>query len=110
MKIQELMHGDLFMYGGNVCRFMVSPNTAYLQRLSDGTQYLPCACIEAEPIPLTKDILAKAGYFCQRNYGDSWYISFSGSKRHIGTVEVKYLHELQQFRRLCGKEEISIKL
>lgn len=65
---------------------------------------------EFEPILLTKDILAKAGYFCQRNDGDSWYISFSGSKRHIGTVKVKYLHELQQFRRLCGKEEISIEL
>ena len=104
------MHGDLVMYGGNVCRFVVSPKTAYLQRTSDGSQYLPCACIDAEPIRLTKDILAKAGYFGQRHETIGWYIHFSGSKRHLGIVRVDYLHELQQFRRLCGNEEISIKL
>lgn len=116
MKASDLMIGD-WVYDTHSYNYNKEKEPVKLDR--NEFAELICGCTGNndldlgdmyEPIPLTKDILAKAGYFCQQNDGDSWYISFSGSKRHIGTVKVKYLHELQQFRRLCGKEEISIEL
>ncbi len=62
MKASELMHGDLFKYGGHLCKFDIRSMNAVIMRVSDKSEYPPCAVLNAEPIPLTEEILKKNGW------------------------------------------------
>lgn len=120
MTINELMHNDLLMYGGNLCRFVIRSIDAVVERISDKTTYLPCAIREAEPIPLTEEILKANGFVIERSR-ECYFIYYSKNDEivvaleydveqkdywvHLGgysNVIFKYVHELQHILRLCG--------
>lgn len=124
MQAEELMHNDLFMYGGNLCRFVIRSTDAIVQRLCDKTTYLPCAVREAEPIPLTEEIF-KANGFEKNPYYEEWVKPLNNqyklrvSNKHISVVRggtypfnfvgnpTKYVHELQHALRLCRLNELA---
>lgn len=135
MKLNELMHNDLFVYGGNLCRFVIRPMDAVVERISDKTTYLPCAVREAEPIPLTKEILKVNGFnigaedqilkgwYDNELKGQDFYCNARGELGYsIATTmiesadggmypcefaDVKYVHELQHALRLCDLNELA---
>lgn len=125
MEARELMHGDLVLYGGHVCRFVIDANTAYLQRLSDGTQYLPCACQEAEAIKLSEEILKANGWRITKGNPsqgtmtrgflvDVGFVYFFDDRIEfeIGShIRVRgifdCINELQHAYRLCGLNDLA---
>lgn len=54
------MDGDLVMYGGHLCRFVVDGRSAYFETDDHLNKYIPG--IDTEPIPLTPEILEKNGF------------------------------------------------
>lgn len=125
MKANEMMYGDLVMYGGHLCRFEISASSAYLLRLSDGSQYLPIACNEAEHIQLTPEILEKNGFkFVGKiEWDDGIYVSrYRYRDKNLeklfeinytpdydgftwNGIEINDVHILQHALRLCGLNE-----
>lgn len=114
------MHGDLVMYGGHVCRFVIDSDSAYLKRLSDGNQYLPCALEEAVSIPITKDILTKNGFFYYS--GDTYKLKGIAYDLNTNLVTIQnskdffanecrrtaqFVEDLQIVLRVFGYEELA---
>lgn len=120
MTINELMHNDLFMCGGGVCRFVIRTMDAIVQRLSDKNEYKPCAVLNAKPIPLTEEILKINGF---EDGGGYMTRVVSGiiveiCLMHNIPMYVKaewsfcfphpqYVHELQHALRLCSLDEFA---
>lgn len=118
MKVCELMDNDLFMYGGHLCRFKIRAMDAVIERLSDGGCYPPCACAEAEPITLTKEILEKNGF----KWTDTWraYCYIGDNRKfvmvthdedegfgiHSTSICFHYVHQLQHALRLYGLDAL----
>lgn len=107
------MNGDLVMYGGQLCRLVISSNGAHVERLSDGNQIPPC--VDVDPIQLTEEILTINGWKWRRKgctqsmrlfdkEGHSILTLTYGKLILIGGREVKvnYVHQLQHALRLCG--------
>lgn len=132
MEANEMMYGDLVMYGGHLCRFIISNDSTYLLRLSDGSQYLPIACNDAEPISLTPEILEKNGFDIVQDgdtltiwkqkddeYGNEVFDitiyasknerSFDTSIRYRGAIRknIYFVHELQHALRLCWMNNLA---
>lgn len=118
MKANELMNGDLVMYGGQLCRFVIDSNGAHVERLSDGGQFPPCA--DVEPIPLTEDILKANGWTKQfvEYYEYMWkspagctYLMQYHTHGEIcledTDIELNSVHILQHALRLCGLAETA---
>lgn len=120
MQAEELMHNDLFMYGGHLCKFVIRSTDAIVQRLSDKAEYPPCAVLNAERIPLTPEILEKNGF------GDGGgYLTRIVSGRLVEICLMhnipmyvkaewsycfphpKYVHELQHILRICGLNDLA---
>lgn len=130
MKANELMIGDRVqgflpdtysqVYGViNECRVAIVGRGAYMEVSNEDIQ----------PIPITTEILEKNGYvkdedirgyvsFCHRiifhyedefkNTGNSWYVHVDNNCfDSIGSIEVTYVHQFQQFLRLCGYSEMA---
>lgn len=105
MDSKSLMIGDWVLIGNNHIR---------ITSLQEGKDY-----VEAQPIPLTAEILEKNG-FVEEAYGwrklnaANWCINiniFNGKERYalcvLGTnaqvtLHGYYVHELQHALRLCG--------
>lgn len=137
MKKEELMHGDLLMYYGHLCRFIIRSDGAIIERSDDKNEYLPCSCEsdKAEPIPLTERILKANGWWNDEDMNDETtrfmfyrykdyvitFVSHSGlsvltieqdNQSDFRTViqlvdEVYNVHELQHALRLCGLHELA---
>lgn len=124
MKKELLMHGDLLMYYGHLCRFVIRSNGATIERLDDKSEYLPCSCEsdKAEPIPITDEILEANGFVREgcvswnREYHvnvQHWspnnkVLNGTGKERNpINIPDIVYVHELQNALRLVGLTELA---
>lgn len=99
MEAKELMIGDWVLIGNNHIR---------VTSLQEGKDY-----VEAQPIPLTAEILEKNGWrynnipFVQgwEQYGLLLYTGGNGYRINCGTniaLIIDSVHELQHALRLCG--------
>lgn len=128
MKLSEMMDNDLFRYGGHLCRFVICAMSAYIERLSDGSTFPPCVCVEAEPIPLTKEILKANGFSGSKI--DKQYVLYDETDCPLFSIVIRkknnmrygfwipvswygkgcyldYIHELQHALRLCSLNELA---
>lgn len=125
MKTNELMNGDLFMYRGCLCKFVIRPTGAIFQRI-DGAEFLPCIVSEIKPIPLTEEILEANGFevtdkdehfkLVKYERQDRWVrykIFYDGIRRcfalsPVGScVRIVNVHELQNALHLCKLHELA---
>ena len=113
LSSKDLMVGDWLMFNGEPCqvRGLHNDDTATF------VEYRSLYClIDAEPIPLTPEILEKNGlandyygsYFKEDEHmlleisssedGISWTINF----HEYGILKLEYVHQLQHALKLCG--------
>lgn len=131
MEAKELMHGDLFKYFGQLCRFVIYGRGAVVVRMSDDSEYLPIACNDAEPIPLTEKILEANGFeigaYSTLKLDDNFWLEYYHHENrlrklwkgidewenHTETLDVcfqcecYYVHQLQHALRLCGLDKLA---
>lgn len=137
MKASEMMDNDLIRYGGHLCRFVISAMSAYVERLSDGATFPPCACVEAESIPLTEEILKLNGFREEEwDEGDLIRCGTNGKRSYVSYFEpqgcrtyfylrgwsdkpkewkvynnenmkIRFVHEFQHALRLCGLNDFA---
>ena len=116
MEAKELMIGDWVLIGNNHIR---------VTSLQEGKDY-----VEAQPIPLTAEILEKNGFEKSNQISDTppYYMDEEGNIYYsfeqngvnhfwgwwqpdnvfeiptnaMGWINIKYVHELQHALRLCG--------
>lgn len=113
------MDNDLLICGGGLCRFVIRPMDAIVQRLSDKNEYKPCAVLNAEPIPLTEEILEINGFVYEETLKEWWHKSYDQifdmnisdfeitSDFYFGRAKITYVHEFQHALRLCGLIELA---
>ena len=113
MKVKDLMIGDYLKWNGEPYRVIqvtgVIGDSFMLENGMDDV---------GEPIPLTPEILEEIGF--EKEYGAAWNIYRHTAKKwfvlckkefgftlHIAESEfrIDYIHELQNFLRLCGVEK-----
>lgn len=120
MKVSELMDNDLFMYGGHLCKFVIRSMDAIVQRISDNSDYPPCAVSNAEPIQLSEEMLKANGWSKQHMEYEEYmwrcpegctYLTQYNTNGRIyleeTDIELNYVHELQHALRLCGLNEMA---
>ncbi len=106
------------MYGGGVCVFVISVDRAYLKRLSDGSEFLPCVVSGAEPILLTEEMLELNGwelslsceFYTHKSCKNLKLSNLLGvpSISCFGKINIlHYVHEFQHALRLCGLNEFA---
>ena len=96
MEAKELMIGDWVLIGNNHIR---------VTSLQEGKDY-----VEAQPIPLTAEILEKNGFDCNHDaktsidlvYHDCARITEYGEEVLEDGKMIRFVHELQHALRLCG--------
>ena len=119
MKPNELMIGDLVIYGGLYTKAICIGQKISLYD-GKGTEFTIDPC-HVEPIPLTQEILEKNGFKKVNMTVDGDYRHYhlhgvcisweeqSGFWYGDGDIEFKYVHELQHLLRLCDtKIEIEL--
>lgn len=104
MKANELMTGDLVLYGGKPTRVL---------QLEEGKDYKNAI----NPIPLTVEILKKNGFREYDNYGyagnkgyccDDFYINHDFTFRvEMRVCKINYVHELQHALIFVGMGDIA---
>ena len=128
LKVQDLMVGDWLMFNDKPCQVKGLHNDDTVTLTGYRSMYY---LIDAEPIPLTPEILEKNGfkleyfiseYFtseCEHYIGIDDRVALNNDKEYmnsnnewcvhvdsetyctIATCELTYLHELQHILRLC---------
>ena len=116
LKVTDLMVGDWLMFNGKPCQVKGLHNDDTVTFTGYRSMFY---LIDAEPIPITPEILEKNGlendplgcYFdedkqCEleissTDKGVYWTINYN----EYGIVKLQYVHELQHALKLCGIEK-----
>ena len=129
MKANELQIGDIVIKRNKepICIFEIDDYRGVINNEPDGYDSETNINIdEIEPIPLTAEILEKNGfkkttdekyYMCDdyselsaEEYSDSiWLICCADLEYNLPVqkIMVSYVHQFQQFLRLCGEENLA---
>lgn len=133
MKANEIMIEDWVLFSGEPQRvrsIVVSDNG--VERIYVFGKTCQVSTIEAyiEPIPLTAEILEKNGFIGEGdkfklwtsadkrvilhnndgylNTFNKWHVHVdTEDMRTIGNIELTYVHQIQQFLRMCGLNEMA---
>ena len=127
MKVNDLMVGDLVIYGGLYTKVIYIGQKISLYD-GKGTEFTIDPC-HIEPIPLTEEILVKNGFVyreeeetCATQAFHHWQLNghwfalnytqyFRKEKKDdmprfdIAGIAFNYVHQLQHLLRLCGIEK-----